>query len=171
MSVAGFTDSLKPQALRVPSCRRAGLDRIRSANLRERAPAKQKKQRGAPVPRCSLGVRGMQHPATFLLSLRTMPRSLGMSPQLYRRDHTTWVEALSHPPGRETKLIFPGWLPCGGIRQWDFVKPAVRAWENPTGRLHSQQSQPGNPRFEEPHPCFRTGLSRIASLRRGQRPL
>src|SRR5918992_499828 len=41
-SVAGSTDSLKPHALRVPSSRRAGLDRIRSASLGERAPAKQK---------------------------------------------------------------------------------------------------------------------------------
>jgi hypothetical protein len=46
-SVAGSTDSLKPQALRVPSYRRAGLEGIRSASLRGTCASKPKKQRGS----------------------------------------------------------------------------------------------------------------------------
>jgi hypothetical protein len=96
---------------------------------------------------------------------RPCPGSCEMPPQVFRRGHSAWVEELSHPPGNGSRLIFPGWLPFGGIWQWDFVKPAVRAWENPTGRLHSERASRGNPRFEDPHPWFRVGLSRIASPR------
>src|SRR5918992_4194754 len=45
------------------------------------------------------------------------------------------------------RLIFPGWLPCGEIWQWDFVKPTVRAWENPAGGLHSELASRGKRRF------------------------
>src|ERR671914_2260153 len=41
-SVTGSTDSLKPHALQVPSCRRAGLTESAPPALRKRAPAKQK---------------------------------------------------------------------------------------------------------------------------------
>jgi hypothetical protein len=61
-----------------------------------------------------------------------------MQQQLFRRDHSAWMGKTVPSSGKESRLIFPGWLPCGGIWQWDFVKPAVRAWENPTGRLHSR---------------------------------
>ncbi len=79
-------------------------------------------------------------------------------------EYTSLSEVLL-PRERLTRLIFPGWLPFGGIWQWDFVKPAVRAWENPTGRLHSNRASRGNPRSEGPHPCFSVDLSRIASPR------
>jgi hypothetical protein len=61
-------------------------------------------------------------------------------------------------PGNGSRLIFPGWLPFGEIWQWDFVKPAVRAWENPTGRLHSNRASRGNPRLEDPCSLFQRGL-------------
>jgi hypothetical protein len=49
-SVAGSTDSLKPQALRVPSCRRAGLDRIRSASSESTCASQAKKAKGGSCP-------------------------------------------------------------------------------------------------------------------------
>src|SRR5918999_3952769 len=57
-SVAGFTDSLKPHALRVPSCRRAGLDRIRSASLRGTCASQAKKAKGEFPDLLCLGQRG-----------------------------------------------------------------------------------------------------------------
>src|ERR687896_2023174 len=80
MSVAGSTDSLKPHALRVPSCRRAGLDRIRSASSKVTCASQAKKAKELPLF-CSLGMRGIQQ-------------------QLFRRDHRTWMEELFHPPGK-----------------------------------------------------------------------
>jgi hypothetical protein len=55
------------------------------------------------------------------------------------------LSEVSLPREEQSRLIFPGWLPFGEIWQWDFVKPAVRAWENPTGGLHSERASRGNP--------------------------
>src|SRR5918999_5614940 len=97
-SVAGSTDSLKPQALRVPSCRLPagrqvgqGLTESAPPAPGKRAPAKQKKQRGLPLF-CFLGIRGMQQ-------------------QLFRRDHSTWMEELFHPPGKRAGWFSPAGSP------------------------------------------------------------
>ena len=65
-SVAGSTDSLKPHALRVPSCRRAGLDRIRSASSEGTCASQAKKAKG--------GVRGCHTSDSEVLSKRKIDR-------------------------------------------------------------------------------------------------
>jgi hypothetical protein len=71
--LADSADSLKPCALRVPSCRRAGLDRIRSASFRKRAPAEQKVK--VEFPELSyLEVRGTQPKLGVVLSSGTVFR-------------------------------------------------------------------------------------------------
>jgi hypothetical protein len=57
-SLAGSTASLKPHALRVPSCRRAGLDRIRSASSEGTCASKAKKAKGELLEIPCLGERG-----------------------------------------------------------------------------------------------------------------
>src|SRR5919106_1555801 len=77
-------------------------------------------------------------------------------------------------PGKESRLIFPGWLPCGGIWQWDFVKPCPAIAGHPKGlglgKIPQVDYTPTEPAGETPasssrSPCFSVGLPRIASPR------
>jgi hypothetical protein len=103
-SVAGSADSPKPPPLRVPSYRRAGLDQIRFASSEGTCASQAKKAKGVPL---------------VLLPRDPRYAAAVISQEPQRMDGGT----VPFSPGKESRLIFPGWLPCGGIWQWDFVKP------------------------------------------------
>jgi len=142
-SLPDSADSPKPQALRVPPLVGQGLtESAPPGRPRVRQPSK-KSNGTSDVPK---GV-----------PLVLFPRNPRYETVISQRPQHMAGGAVPSS-GKESRLIFPGWLPCGGIWQWDFVKPAVRAWENPTGGLHSNRASRGNPRFEDPQPLFQRGL-------------
>ena len=57
-------------------------------------------------------------------------------------------------PGREIRVVFPGWLPCGGIWRWDFVKPCPAIAGHPKGlglgKIPQVDSTTGEPPGENP---------------------
>jgi hypothetical protein len=89
-----------------------------------------------------------------------------MAPQLFRRGHGTGMEELSHPRERE-QADFPRLAPlwwnlavgfCQALSADKRSPEGLGAWENPTGRLHSNRASRGKPRFEDPQPCFSVDL-------------
>jgi hypothetical protein len=96
----GFPQVLSPSGSPALSSRAQALTESASPALGERAPAKQKKQRGFPFPAVPSGCEvcsTRHHSCSHYVPCPGYP---GMSPQLYRRDHSTWMEELFHPPGK-----------------------------------------------------------------------
>ena len=116
-------NSPKPQALRVPSCRRAGLDRIRSASSQGTCASQAKKAKGVALV---LLPRDPRYAAGEILP----PSVTDHAPVLVKCLRSYFAETTVHgwrrcaiPRESQTRLIFPGWLCWSVIHLWDFPKP------------------------------------------------
>jgi hypothetical protein len=122
-SPAPFGTSDVPSGTPALSSRAQALTESASPDRKYRAPAKQKKQRGDPIPPFPRDTRyaAREHIPPAVKSNIPVFREFAIAVVPRQAKYKTGGAVPS--PGKESRLIFPGWLPFGGIWQWDFAKP------------------------------------------------